>query len=89
MTQKKATRLTREQVATITRILNLEDESVILLLSKKNMIDYPGARTILVKFEYEEMFRGGMQSKNIVQVLMSKYKLSKSSVEKAIYRKNT
>ena len=87
MTQKKGTKLKKEQIVTLSGILGV-DECILTLLSKKNMIDYPGARTILMKSEYEEMLREGMQNKNIVLALMSKYKLSKSSVEKAIYGKN-
>jgi hypothetical protein len=81
-----ATKLKKEQITILSEILEVE-ESVLLILSGKGMIDYPAARAAIIKKEYGEMLRGGMQNKNIVATLMSKYKLSKSSVEKAIYKK--
>ena len=81
-----ASKLKKEQTTILSEILNI-DENVLLFLSERGLIDYPEARTVLIKDEYDRMLQGGMLNKNIVSVLMSKYKISKSSIEKAIYKK--
>ena len=78
--------LKKEQITTLSLLVNVE-EDILLHLSKKDVLNHNGARAILIKSEYDEMVREGTLKANIVLTLMKKYKLSKSSIEKIIYRK--
>lgn len=80
-------KLKKGQITILSKILEI-DENSLLFLSKRKVLNYSVARNILIKSDYEEMLRTGMLNKNIIASLSVKYKLSKSSIEKVIYRNN-
>lgn len=74
-----------EQVKLLSGIIQIE-ESLINMLINKGIICKKGIRSILIEEEYRNMLEEENINKgNLVSILMKKYNLSRSTIEKIIY----